>query len=420
MEYFFILGSNSAISLAEIMAFFNEHEDVPTPDDFILSDKLEALIFKTNKNIDSPGLIKNLGGSVKIGIIKSIVGRRESNIGIQPQILDAAFDMINEKKISAGKFNFGISIYGDDKLNTKHIGLTLKNRLKEEGISSRWVVSREKNLSSVVVDTNKLTGKGMEIIIIRSKNKLYIGHTMAVQPFRELSYRDYGRPSRDDRSGMLPPKLAQIMINLSGAKSEDTILDPFCGSGTILTEAMLMGYQNLIGSDISQKATEDSMNNINWVKNNILKFDKLKIENLKLKITTSDILTLDRIIKKGTINAIVTEPFLGPQRGKHDLYKTKQELEKLYEKAILEFDKLLKPGGRVVMIWPVFMNSGNKIMLDINIPHGIKNDIPLPSAVLNNIISDKIHNKEISIRNTLIYGRNDQKIWREIVLLTKE
>ena len=123
---------------------------------------------------------------------------------------------------------------------------------------------RSPTLSSVVVEQNKLTtAQGAEIVIVQFDKKLFLGKTIAVQPFKELSFRDYGRPARDDYSGMLPPKLAQIMLNLSGAKPADTILDPFCGSGTILTEAMLMGYQDLVGSDVSSKAIEDTGKNIN-------------------------------------------------------------------------------------------------------------------------------------------------------------
>ena len=88
---------------------------------------------------------------------------------------------------------------------------------------------------------------------------------MAVQPFEEFGARDYARPSRDDLSGMLPPKLAKIMINLAQAKENSLILDTFCGSGTILQEALIMGYLNLIGFDSSPKAIKDSQANLEWL-----------------------------------------------------------------------------------------------------------------------------------------------------------
>ena len=85
-----------------------------------------------------------------------------------------------------------------------------------------------------------------------------LAQTEAVQPFEQFSARDFGRPGRDDLSGMLPPKLAIIMINLAQTPLNSILLDPFCGSGTILSEAVLLGYTNLIGTDISEKAIADS------------------------------------------------------------------------------------------------------------------------------------------------------------------
>ena len=50
------------------------------------------------------------------------------------------------------------------------------------------------------------------------------------------------------------------MINLALSQNIDykNLLDPLRGSGTILTEAAVMGYQNLYGSDISRKAITDT------------------------------------------------------------------------------------------------------------------------------------------------------------------
>ena len=61
------------------------------------------------------------------------------------------------------------------------------------------------------------------------------------------------KPYRDMRRGMLPPKLARSLVNLAiGAKSPSdmTILDPFCGTGTVLMEAMLLGT-HVVGTDLA-------------------------------------------------------------------------------------------------------------------------------------------------------------------------
>ena len=43
------------------------------------------------------------------------------------------------------------------------------------------------------------------------------------------------------------------------------MLDPFCGVGTTLIEASLLGFDQMIGSDIDEKAVADTEKNLNWL-----------------------------------------------------------------------------------------------------------------------------------------------------------
>jgi tRNA G10 N-methylase Trm11 len=261
-----------------------------------------------------------------------------------------------------------------------------------------------------VVEQNKLISLGLEIVLIEKNSELYIGKTLAVQPFKELSFRDYGRPARDDHSGMLPPKLAQIMINLAGIKkcSGASLLDPFCGSGTILTEALLLGYKYIIGVDNSRKAIKNSEENIVWTK------DNFNLANFSFDLYTRSATELSQFIKPYSIDAIITEPYLGPQRGKINLKKVVPELEKLYSQAIAEFNKVLKPNGRVVMIWPTFAKTSMIKPVFVNLKiNGFQIVNPIPKSLQ----TSKFIN--LTNRKTLIYSRPGQRVWREIVLLTK-
>ena len=53
----------------------------------------------------------------------------------------------------------------------------------------------------------------------------------------------------------LHPKLARVLVNISAIKRDETLLDPFCGTGGILIEAGLIGAK-VIGSDIEEKMIE--------------------------------------------------------------------------------------------------------------------------------------------------------------------
>lgn len=402
MKYFFILGSNPTLSLAEICSLFpKEQKGNFLPD---------AVVLETG-GLDAKNLINRMGGTIKIGQILFTADNLDFD-----NLLENLKPYLSPKE--SGKFNFGISFYGKKNIKIQPLAMKIKSFLRDENINSRWVVSKEKILSSVVAEQNKLTYGGIEIIIIAKDGKILVGKTLAVQPFKDLSFRDYGRPGRDDRSGMLPPKLAQIMINLSANnpapspyKEEEQakvlskiILDPFCGSGTILTEAILLGYKNLIGSDNSQRAVNDTQKNIEWIE------EKFAIQGAKTRIFLSGAQSIAQKIKANSIDAIITEPYLGPQRGNVNEMKIKNELEKLYSEAIRQFIKVLKNNGIVVMIWPVLKNVKQDIYLNPEI-NGLKIFSPFSSELKEGLA--------LTNRGTIIYGRPGQKVWREIVIMKK-
>lgn len=409
MKYFFILGTNPTLSLAELAAIFNNGK-------LSLAQKSVAILDIAHE-IDAK-IIKKIGGVIKFGLIHS-----ELTSLAAPDILKSAAAFAKPEKIES-KFKFGISFYGKAKINLKVLGMEFKKILKQSNINSRWVTSREPTLSSVVVEQNKLlTANGAEIVIIQFNNKLLLGKTLAAQPFKELSFRDYGRPARDDRSGMLPPKLAQIMINLSGAKLGGIILDPFCGSGTIITEARLMGYQNIIGADILNKAVQDTKANLAWIQKN---YD---LPTSSCQLYQADAAQISKQIQPDSIEAIITEPYLGPQRGGFKRDITVKELERLYSQSLSEFNKILKPGGRIVMVWPIFFrdslplrrsaggrsnltNTGLGLTVNPNLSN-FKIINPIPNNLQTNIFI------KLTNRNTIVYGRERQKVWREIVVLEK-
>ncbi|MFH0923481.1 MAG: DNA methyltransferase, partial [Candidatus Falkowbacteria bacterium] len=302
MRYFFAIGNNPTLSTAELCSVLLKNNRAQNTK--ILNKGI--LIVETDKALSASELIKKIGGTIKIGIVNNELGIMNNE-----EIKEKIIQSLNIGAVK-GKFKFGISYYGKNKFNIKPLAMEIKKYLREQNISCRWVTSREPTLSSVVVEQNKLTSKGAEIVLIssplltkeRGGGEVLIGQTLAVQPFKELSFRDYGRPARDDQSGMLPPKLAQIMINLSNTDLNNVIMDPFCGSGTILTEAMLMGYTNLIGSDNSKKAIEDTQKNIEWIIRNY----ELGIRNYELFNRSA--VELSKFIKLNSVDAIITEPYL--------------------------------------------------------------------------------------------------------------
>ena len=121
------------------------------------------------------------------------------------------------------------------------------------------------------------------------------------------------------------------MINLADAPFASKILDAFCGSGTILTEAIAMGYKNIFGSDLSERAIEDTETNIQWY------LQEKNLNDIKYKLFLSDAANLDNVIEKNSIQAIISEPYMGkPLHGNEGkIYILKQNMQKLYNNQLL-------------------------------------------------------------------------------------
>lgn len=388
MHYFFILGNHPRLSLAELICALKSR-DYQTEDGFAVFEIVES----AEEKILNPLRIQNLlGGTVKVGQVV-----KKTNFGC---LADDAGEIIKNQLNVKQKIYFGLSTYNCH-FDVKKTALIIKQRLKEQGIASRWVQSRDLALSSVIVKTNKLlTQRGLEAVILKFKNDLMLGATRAVQPFDEFSNRDYGRPARDIRSGMLPPKIARVMINLSQTDKNGAILDPFCGSGTILQEAILLGYEQVKGSDISQKAIEDASDNLQW-----LSRSSAKVLSCLPSLTVADARHLSQKFESESIDAIVTEPYLGPpDLGSESPQKIKEiidELSGLYLDSFREFSKILKPGGRIVIIFPVI--KGQKL----HILDQIKRSGFMPDCRFSNLYDDLE-------RQSFLYGRPDQTVKREI------
>lgn len=395
MKYFFILGKNNALAIAELNSVVSLKNSELLAPDFLVADLEEEI----NPNT----LINSLGGAIKIGLIRNIIPQQQANKELIPSLIEMATK--KQSMSDPGKFNFGFSGYGDDYFNKKDIGIKIKNNFNAKKVSSRFVISHEKTLSSVVITQNKLLKRGIEIVGIKKEQQIFIGETLAVQPFKDLSRRDFGRPARDDMSGMLPPKLAMMMINLAGLKNSETvILDPFCGSGTVVNESALLGYKNIFASDISKKAVDDTYTNFSWLK------ELYELENIHLKLNLRNVLALSKFIKADSVDCLVTEPYLGPQRGRIDFALVIKELEDLYSKSFGEFNKIMKKGGRVVMIWPNFY--GQK-PISPNYNGFVIKDL-LPEELKKSSLLKK------SSRGNLVYSRPGQKVFREIMVLEKK
>lgn len=209
--------------------------------------------------------IERLGGSQKIGrVLREIPHTDWPSAGkFLAQYCDETFST-SDHKITLGLSTYGFRLTPRD---VQKAGLIVKSKLKTRGVSMRLIPNQEAALSTATSHHNKLglSPHKREFLIIRGNRSIIIAESAGSQNITAYATRDQGRPKRDAFVGMLPPKLAQIIINLTGSHEPDScILDPFCGTGVLLQEALLLGY-NAYGTDLAEKMIDYSSQNLAWI-----------------------------------------------------------------------------------------------------------------------------------------------------------
>lgn len=378
---FFILGSHPELSLAELHAVVGDKPIIAQATEWVILDEVAQT---------ANALQARLAGVSKIG---QVIGELSEWNRDEVVALLASFAM---EAAGKNKISFGVSGYGISQKECFLLGKELKQQLKATGRPVRLVTSKEPQLSSVIVTENGLLSSGGEYIIFAAQGTYYITQTLTVQDYKAWSERDFGRPARDPKSGMLPPKLARMMINLSGVEPTGaTLLDPFCGSGTVLAEALLMGYQQVIGTDISEKAIEDSTTNLSWLAHIAPEMQ------MNTKVFVQDVRQLNDMIDT-PVDVIVTETFLGTPK-KHELSRMEfgqeqKQLTSLYQEAFRVLARLTKAGGVMVFAAPAFFVAGSYQRL------GFPQWVSTTGWQLN---------------QSFLYHRSGQMVGREILILTK-
>ena len=393
MKYVAIAGRQPLISLAEIQALYDKAAR-------LVGKKL--IFFEIDEDGEeniSPD-INRLGGSLKLG-----------------RFFDTDFSKLAKFLATAhpeGKITLGISDFSKQKKFglAKQKSMELKRSLARMGRSVRVITSNEPEISSATAHHNQLGEKAGCFEIFLIDREIYL--SLGTQNITAYTERDQARPARDAKVGMLPPKLAQILINLCGKLPEGIrVLDPFCGTGVVLQEAAIMGYVPY-GTDLSERMVEYSKKNLNWLFN--------ERNRKRFKILPDLIQKKDQILNaisvgdatsftwEGEIDAVAFEGYLGAPMSKPPVdIKFKTEKAKCREIAmgfLKNITPQIKSGIPVVMALPAWLRENGKY------------------AGLN--ILDEIQEMGYNFekfqdlsQSDLLYYREGQIVAREIIVIRK-
>ncbi len=309
MKYIFILGRDPELSILEIKSYLKNCKILHTSD--------VALILETEKL--SENTIKHLGGTQKIAKVVT---------KIDPLII-------------SNKIRYGVSNYTEED-DTK-IKKQLKQIFKEQKV--RATIRKSKQRLPFLSPTE--AQNTFEIILYKE----YIAETIQLFNPKDHKFRDIQRPEQRPLH-TISIRLAKVLVNLTQTKPKETLLDPFCGIGTILQEAMLQNI-NVIGADKNKNVTKQAKTNLKWIQ------EQYK-PRANYKILNTDATKLSKDIKK--VDTVATEPYMGPFLNKlptdQEARKTIRELQPMYENTLKELKKITKK--RIIIIAPIFRTRTRK------------------------------------------------------------
>ena len=343
---------------------------------------------------------ERLGGSQKAGRVVSEMPRGDWR-QVSMKVVRAYTEAWSG---TDGKITLGISAYGFDvsARDVQKTGIILKQKLKAKNISLRLLPNAEPALNTATSHHNKLglADNKVELLIVRARNgKVIIAESIGAQNITAYTKRDQERPKRDAFVGMLPPKLAQIMINLAAPRPGARILDPFCGTGVVLQEAALMGFK-VYGTDLSDKMIDYSRINLDWLAD----VQRHEIDSV---IHQGDAMTTTW---QEPIDAVACESYLGqpfsapPSPAK--LADVRKNCNYIISEFLKNIGKQLQPGTPLCVGIPAWRDTQG------NFTH-----LPLIDELAK--LGYTRHEFKTVRNHDLLYYREDQIVARELLVLTK-
>lgn len=378
----FFLGSHPEMSLAELRLVSNSRE----------AERTNTVAFIDSLTDMGTQWFRQLGGSPKWGEVIATIEKSEKDIESK------ALEILKNSLKNEAKKEYVLSLYGV-RLQKRSFHHTLKEMLP--GVKYDGKFEELQHPPAAVEHVMKRGGH--EFSLISTPTAVYCVKTLGVQDTRFWSTIDADRPARDMKIGMLPSKLARMMINVSGVVAHENgkVWDPFVGQGTIAMQAATVNVP-ILGTDKAPASLANAKRNMVWLVNSGL------VKQAKHEFYPE---TIERAKLDRSITAIITEPFLGTPRYKpftsEFLAKREwREIQRLYGSLLQVASSLLRKGQRLVFIKPVYAFLANNGGQWYNPPLSMSAEAWQVPELLKDL-------------GSLLWIQRDSVVGREIVILEK-
>jgi tRNA G10 N-methylase Trm11 len=354
-NFLFLFGNTPQLSLLEINSVYPDL----TVQNFAGGELMGrlALVEMDKKEFEQKDFMNRLGGLVKIFEVEKILDFSSSLNDLKNEIVES---LINKSQ----QPHFSIYQKGKGQKAINHA--QIKDLLKDKGYRSRYFKgSLEGSAFSLHQESSQ------EIFLYHSEEGIFLSTLIAVQNIDDWTKRDRAKPYFNRKKGMLPPKVARMLVNIASSMylqknsqasiSEVQLFDPFCGTGTVLMEALQLGCQ-VYGADLDEQAVWGTRENLQWFTQEYA----LPSQDFTKQIFVADVGQLNLAKLAGQkIDLLVTEPFLGRQTPKEaELANIFKGLEKLYLGAFNSFSKILNSGAVIAIIFPKVVAEHQVFSLD--------------------------------------------------------
>lgn len=254
-------------------------------------------------------------------------------------------------------FNFSISLYSQDQVTKEDYESVISDFLQ----TIRGAGFRKANLvrprdGTEVLAREIVSRKIVDFVLIRSGAGFWTGVTSYIPDTQQFQLRSNERPVVSSDIS-ISSRLARLLLNVGEVKKGETVLDPFCGSGTILMEALMVGA-DCIGVDRDRVRIENAKRNLDWLEGT----QHITSRTYSLKV--GDATKLETVLPDLKVDAVVSEPIFLPKIDFAPSLEKARKLirnsSRLYSDSLYSIAKVVRKGGRVVLVAPSLRTAAGK------------------------------------------------------------
>lgn len=389
--YFSLLGRNPALSITEIESHYLTTNVVQIND--------RVAFFDSSEPLDA----QSLGSSIRIGTVLDVPSVTADS-ELYEQI--AAF-LTEHTKQHTGKITLGLSVASSGSFSPKTrdtILTKLKSSFKKQGISLRTIPAPDPILNIATFRSNSLHrgDKKLELVVFQTPDGWKLGMSHSAPDIAGLTARDRRKPFRDSRNGMLPPQLARTLVTLATqGKSPHTLLDPFCGTGTVLLEARTRGF-SVVGSDVNPTMHDGTLENLKW--------QDVKIgPEPAYSVSAADA----RDAQWPGVTTLACETYLGAPLQAHanlnEMKREIQDIDQLHRDFLTNLASQVPSGFRAALALPAWIVRGK--------------DAPVRLSVIDSLDElgyNLLEFTHLGGHSPLFYKRDGQFVARDIIVITRK